>query len=176
MSRIWMSHVTHKNESCPHVTITRVTHTNWSCHTCEWVKCSHFQLSTHFPASSSWLGQLESHCNHWWSPAGVPGDTVVSKLSQRWWTCREKWWQLNKSETLDIQLRRVTSACICTSCHTNSFIHVIRSSCHCVTWRTDILWAMSQKEPCHTCKWVMSHIWMSRVTYHQEQGGEGVDE
>ena len=51
MSHMWMSHVTHVNESChtcewvmSHIWMSHVTRMNESCHTCEWVM-SHMWMS-----------------------------------------------------------------------------------------------------------------------------------
>ena len=51
MSHMWLSHVTHMNESChtyewvmSHIWMSPVTHTNESCHTYEWVM-SHIWMS-----------------------------------------------------------------------------------------------------------------------------------
>jgi len=74
MSHIWMSHVTHMDESChthgwvmSHIWMSHVTHTDESCHTHGWVM-SHIWMShvTHMDESCHTYGGVMSHI--WMSP------------------------------------------------------------------------------------------------------------
>ena len=86
MSHIWMSHVTHMNESChtyewvmSHIWMSHVTHTNESCHTYDWVMshiwiihatCSHTHLDAHYYYYTFvwWM----SHIPYEWAASHVP--------------------------------------------------------------------------------------------------------
>jgi len=77
MSHIWMSHVTHMNESChtyewvmSHIQMSYVTHMNESCHTYRWVM-SHIWMSHVTHMNESWhtyrwvISQIQmSHVTH----------------------------------------------------------------------------------------------------------------
>jgi len=69
MSHIWMSHVTHMNESChtyewvmSHIWMSLVTHMNESCHTYEWVM-SHIWMSTVSATHVNVFATHYAHCN-----------------------------------------------------------------------------------------------------------------
>ena len=76
MSHIWMSHVTYMNESChtyewvmSHIWMSHVTHTNESCHTYEWVM-SHIYMIQVTRANKS-VHAYESHLK-WESWTRIP--------------------------------------------------------------------------------------------------------
>ena len=73
MSHVWMSHVTHENESChtwewvmSHMRMSHVTHVNESCHTCEWVM-SHMRHAARFAAIEMILHSFYRVNSHVWT-------------------------------------------------------------------------------------------------------------
>jgi len=157
-SHIWMSHVTHMNESyhtskwvMSHIWMSHVTHLNESRHTSEWVT-SHIWMShvTHMNESYHTSKWVTSHI--WMSHV-----THLNESSQGWFrvTCvaypKAKRWVMS----------HVMS-------HTwMSHVTHMNESYHTSKWVMSHIW-MSHvahlNESCHTSEWVMSHIWMSHVT------------
>jgi len=166
MSHIWMSHVTHMNESChtyewvmSHIWMGHVTHTNESCHTesChtyEWVM-SHIGMSrvTHRNESCHTYKRVMSHIgmshvtqrNESASFLGVTSHERVPTYEYVEHIYTYKSIRLYSCETLSRRTREWVKSHIWMShvTHTNESCHIYES--------------------CHTYEWVMSHIWKSHI-------------
>ena len=141
MSHVWMSHVTRTNISrddryhCIRQWTSHVTRINESCRTYGWVT-SQVRMS-HFTHMNESCHTHEWDMSHTWM-------CHVTSLPFRTW--QNESCHTYESAALHKRMRRVT--------HTNA-------SCHTYKRRR----YHSTHEWYHTCEWVISHIWMSRVTH-----------
>jgi len=195
MSQIWMSYVTHMNESCRVYAVLVAFVTRWvmshawmrcvrrldeSCHTCEWVmshmwmrRVTHECVVSHGNATYEWVmsHMHQSHCI-WTShvPRGAQSDgpwvihhvclmSYVSRvMSHKPWVMRQTWlirqtWLMRQTWLIrQTWLMRQTWLIRQTWLHVNECVTNLNESCH---TRTRVISAY---------EWVVSHIWMSRVT------------
>jgi len=198
MSHIWMSHVTHMNESChewirhvgthlnicavlselkcewvmSYIWMSHVTNMNESCHV--WTK--HTPLHLHYPLRPT-------HCNN-----TLQQHTATTH-------CNNTLQQHTATTHCNNTLQQHTSALSTWTAYISHATHM-NESCHTYEWVMSHIWmshvtyewgmpartstpALSSQssstshvthmnESCHTCEWVMSHIWMSHVTHMNE--------
>jgi len=155
MSHIWMSHVTHMNESChiwirhvtnmneswhtyepvmSHIWMSHVTHMNWLCHICAWVM-SHIWIS-HVTHTNESCHTYERVMSHIWT-------SHVTHMNE--------------------------------SCHTYERVmsHIwISDVTHICEWVMSHVWishSTHMNELCHTYEWVMSHIGIRTPPCVQQQ-------
>ena len=163
MSHIWMSHVTHVNESChicewvmSHIWMSHVTHVNESCHTYEWVM-SHIWMSHVTRMSES------SHAYEWDMSHLFARDEILD-LGDRQdhelvgWICR--------NESRRIWTSHVTH--MKESCHLyNELWHIWTNMSHVclshVTWK----WVIAHMNEHVTRMKESRHVKMSYGTYER---------
>ena len=163
MKHIWMSHVTHMNESCRNWT-SHVMHVNGSCHTYEWVM-SHIWMNRvkHTNVSCHTKRRVISECH----------STNLTKGSQNTNFLRALWKYIQHSAEHSNPCRL-----LCTYTYEWFMSHIwmshvthMNESCHTYEWVMWHIWmshVTHMNESCHTYKWVTSHIWMSYVTHMNE--------
>ena len=164
MSHIWMSHVVRMNESChiykwvmSHIWMSHVTHMNESCHTYE-------RVMSHI--CTSHVTHMNESCRAY--ECVMSRRVWISHVSRTSKTCVNKPYQMY-------------------SCHTCHVCHVlcVTGLVHRQDWSIDLACDMTHShvshdsftrvtllihmslivnESCHIYDWVMSHIWISRVT------------
>jgi DNA-directed RNA polymerase subunit N (RpoN/RPB10) len=161
MSHIWMSLVTHMNESChtyesvmSHIwmihgtpRMSYVTHKNESCYTCERAM-SHIWMSH--------MAHMKESCHkyEWVSNALC---YRYSDIILRTWICHVAW-HIPSSSTARLQyVHRVT--------HMNEL-------CHAYEYVMSHVWTSHvtrMNESRHTNEWFMSHVWISHITCMQSK-------
>ena len=141
MSHIWMSHVTHVNESChicewvmSHIWMSLVTHMNQSCHMCEWVM-SHIWMS-HVTCVNEPCHTYEWVMSHVWM-----GHVTHMNSSRVSWVCQ-----------LCVKASRHTYKPV-REHHTYEMRRVPNLNKSHVTYLS------------HVCESVMAHIWLSHVMH-----------
>ena len=165
MSHIWMSHVTHMNQSCrtyewvmSHTKMSCATHMNASCRTYEWVT---FQIGI------SLIAHMNEPCHmyEWVMPHIWMSHAAHMNES----CCKYK----KVSKMSHVTLMSHTA-------HMNSQMYVWRYMCDmthsCVRYGSTLMSRMRVEVEdynlealrCRTSEWVMSHIWMSHVAYMNE--------
>jgi len=164
MSHIWMSHVTHMNESCHTYewvatllsldsgcfftfffwavsrSSTLTMQVNGTCRTYEWVM-SHIWMShvTHMNESC--------HTHEWVAtPLALHREGVFSFF-----------WAVSQSSILSLQVNGTCRTCN-KSCHTDEWVMSHR-------WMSHVT---QMNESCHICEGVMSYLWMSHFTHMNE--------
>ena len=169
----WMSHVTHMNQSDPHICISHVTHLKESRHTCERVKSrvwishvAHMNESRHtyeLFTSHIWVRHV-AHMNESHHPYELP----LSSFS----TC-----DITRSYTWLVPLTSVSWLIhMNESCHTLGWVmsldssiwmgHVTHMNGSCQTCMSHVT---PMNESCHTRAWVMSYTRISHVTHTHER-------
>jgi len=164
ISHIWVSHVTHMNESCHTYEMSHVTHMNESCHTYEWVM-SHIWMShvTHMDESCHTHKWVMSHRTS--ECSSTTTDTVCqSQLTTQ------------RSGSSTKTLRRCNTR-VCAWHDQYIYVtwrlwHMWHDPCKSHIWMSHVT---NMHEIWHTYEWVMrhdprkAHIWMSHVTHMNER-------
>jgi len=143
MSRVWMSRVTHLNESChayacitSHVWMSHVTHMNESCYTHE--SCHTCEMTHSYVWHDSFIHVHDSFiCAIWQvtraSPPHTPYVTwlIHNSFTRVTWPMSDPW------------LGGITAPYKCVMSHIHVWMHYVTR----------------MNESCHIYEWVMSHIW-----------------
>ena len=172
MSHIWLSHVIHMNESCytcewvtSHMSMSHVTHVNESCRICEWV-ISKMWMShvTHVNKSCRICERVmshmwTSHVTHVNESCRIQGgEDPQDVLNCRSFSAKEPLIIGLFCGNLHIKIR-----------HPMGLRHPVWKECCSNHIRAIQKRDMSHMyESCHTCTWVMSHMWTSHVTHVNE--------
>jgi len=202
MSHVWTRHVIHTYEAChtyayatshmwmSHVSwwtywmlrdVTHRRHMNESCHTCEW--------AYEWVMSHMWMSLWMSHVTHMneschtceWAYEGVMSHMWMSLLwvidrcnisapALSWVMSRVSKRRYSAKEPSNVKEPTNRSHPI-GSFSIMSHVTHMNESCHTCQWVIPHIW-MSHvthvNESCHTYEWVMWHIWTSHVTRMNE--------